>query len=118
MPTSSAMIMMMLGFLAGVCADATLPNASGTATIAVVRNLFVIITLSSFGASRQWLHWSCSSRVSWLHRKNPFFTPQERDGTPGGHHKVKGDRRPQQDAVQIMAEAGESEQTGDRHVVK
>src|SRR5882762_1056547 len=50
MPTSSAMIMTMLGF-AGVCANAAPPNASGSDTITLERQLFLIIAHSPFSQS-------------------------------------------------------------------
>ena len=42
MPTSSAMIMMMLGFLAGVCADTAPLKANGNARAVVMRSFFNI----------------------------------------------------------------------------
>src|SRR5882757_10314004 len=46
MPTSSAMMTTMLGFLAVVCADAVLPRARGIAMIAVARRLRMNIDIS------------------------------------------------------------------------
>src|SRR6266550_1824504 len=53
MPTSSAMITTMFGFLASVCADATPPNAREHATIAVVRKPHLIIDVSSICETRK-----------------------------------------------------------------
>src|SRR5882724_10291272 len=47
MPTSSAMMTTMLGFLAGVCADAAPLNANGSASAVVARN-FLNIDVSLF----------------------------------------------------------------------
>src|SRR6266849_6692428 len=65
MPTSSAMMTTMFGFLATVCAEAIPPNARGTASIAVARRLRLIIDVSF-----QSPNLPVNERASWS-------TPQE-----------------------------------------
>jgi hypothetical protein len=64
------MIMTMLGgFFAGVCADATPPNASGTASIAAARKLRLIIDISFHLPFAKSACQSTSRRLASLRKK-------------------------------------------------